>query len=60
MATHSQGQRNLAGYSPWGCKESDATQHVCISYWRIEGMQLKCKRPQYKEPQCYFEVELPL
>ena len=21
----SQGQRNLVGYSPWGCKESDTT-----------------------------------
>ena len=21
----SQGQRNLVGYSPWGCKESDMT-----------------------------------
>ena len=23
----SHGQRSLAGYSPWGCKESDATGH---------------------------------
>ena len=40
MATHfvllpgeSHGQRNLAGYSPWGHKESDmteVTEHVCI------------------------------
>ena len=22
------GQRNLAGYSPWGCKESDLTQQL--------------------------------
>ena len=22
----SHGQRNLAGYSPWGCKESDITE----------------------------------
>ena len=22
----SHGQRNLAGYSPWGCKESDTTE----------------------------------
>ena len=21
------GQRSLAGYSPWGCKESDMTEH---------------------------------
>ena len=33
MATHSSilaekshGQRNLTGYSPWGCKESDTTE----------------------------------
>ena len=24
----SHGQRSLAGYSPWGCKESDATEHA--------------------------------
>ena len=22
------GQRNLAGYSPWGCKESDTTERL--------------------------------
>ena len=41
MATHSsilagesQGQRSLAGYSPWGSKESDMTErlsmHACM------------------------------
>ena len=24
------GQRSLAGYSPWGCKESGMTKHTCI------------------------------
>jgi len=24
----SHGQRNLAGYSPWGCKELDTTEHA--------------------------------
>ena len=24
----SHGQRSLAGYSPWGCKESDVTEHT--------------------------------
>ena len=24
----SHGQRSLAGYSPWGCKESDMTEHI--------------------------------
>ena len=35
MATHSvilaqktQGQRSLAGYSPWDCKESDTTERL--------------------------------
>ena len=23
-----QGQRSLEGYSPWGCKESDMTEHL--------------------------------
>ena len=26
----SHGQRGLAGYSPWGCKELDATEHAGI------------------------------
>ena len=25
----SQGQRSLVGYSPWGCKESNATEVTC-------------------------------
>ena len=29
LACRCHGQRNLAGYSPWGCKESDTTEHVC-------------------------------
>ena len=24
------GQRSLVGYSPWGHKESDSTEHTCI------------------------------
>ena len=37
MATHSvflpeesHGQRSLVGYSPWGCKELDMTEHTCM------------------------------
>ena len=26
----SHGQRSLAGYSPWGCKESHTTEHVFL------------------------------
>ena len=28
----SHGQRNLAGHSPWDCKNSDMTETACISY----------------------------
>ena len=27
LPVKSHGQRNLAGYSPWGCKESDMTKY---------------------------------
>ena len=27
----SHGQKNLVGYSPWGCKESDTTERVTLS-----------------------------
>ena len=28
LAYQSHGQRNLAGYSPWGCKNSHTTEHI--------------------------------
>ena len=28
----SHGQRSLAGYSPWGCKESDTTEWLTLSF----------------------------
>ena len=31
----SQGQTTLAGYSPWGCKESDMTEQLSLSVWLI-------------------------
>ena len=30
-------QRSLLGYSPWGCKESDRTEHMTLN---IQGMHL--------------------
>ena len=30
MATHSHGQRSLAGYSPWGPKELDTTEGLTL------------------------------
>ena len=28
------GQRNLVGYGPWGCKESDMRKHLSISIFQ--------------------------
>ena len=28
------GKRSLVGYSPWGHKELDSTEHACTSYFR--------------------------
>ena len=29
------GQRNLAGYSPWGCKEWDRTERLTLSLFHF-------------------------
>ena len=47
MATHSvflpgefYGQRSLASYSPWGCKESDTTEQLTGTYTHISSYRL--------------------
>ena len=40
MPGESHGQRNLAGYSLWGCKDSDtteATEHACTLIQQKKG-----------------------
>ena len=34
------GQRSLAGYSPWGCKEQDMTEQLTLSlsFWRMKRL----------------------
>ena len=32
-------QRNLAGYSSWGCKGSDTTEHTHTEAWRAVSME---------------------
>ena len=51
MATHSRflpgkphGQRNLAGCSPWGCKESDTTERLSSSSSSSSMMCAKAQR----------------
>ena len=54
MATHSvflfrkfHGQRSLAGYSPWGYKQSDTTEQLTLSlsntgYILYDSIYMKC------------------
>ena len=32
LAGEFHGQRSLAGYSPWGCKESDMTERLILHF----------------------------
>ena len=33
------GQKNLAGYSPWGCEKSDTTEHIKYYYQQRKPRQ---------------------
>ena len=37
------GQRSLAGYSPWGCKESDMTEHACMHLYIMSFAHFFCQ-----------------
>ena len=39
LPRESHGQRSLAGYSPWGCKESDTTEQLTLS---LTPLNLSC------------------
>ena len=48
----SQGRRSLAGYSPWGCKESDATERLDFTLLReVERRHAGCHFESAKSPQ---------
>ena len=40
LTGESHGQRSLAGYSPWGCKESDMTDQLIHTYTQGEGSSI--------------------
>ena len=42
-------QKNLAGYSPWGCRESDMNENVCAPPNPPPHRSL-CARPTYAPP----------
>ena len=59
----SHGQRSPAGYSPWGCENSDTTemtQHACVLSWAgltAPGSCFWCLNSQYN---CLFLLPFPL
>ena len=40
----SHGQRSLAGYSPWGCKESDMTERRSLTHRHVKGERSQPER----------------
>ena len=52
-----QGQRSLAGYSPWGCKESDMTEKLTPYHkfvWTLQGERTHCSTVEVaKASACY-------
>ena len=57
------GWRSLAGYSPWGHKESDATEHTCMhactlwGIWWGWGEDLSCCKQELAERMCVSHAE---
>ena len=50
----SHGQWSLASYSPWGCKESNMTEHTCS--WIAEGQTHKKQLcTLFREPESIWE-----
>ena len=53
LAGKSHGQRSQMGYSPWGCKESDTTEHNIVSpdSWSKKGyFRISTTPPSIKTP----------
>ena len=47
------GQRSLAGYSPWGCKESDTTEGLSLSADREDAGSIPGLERCPREGNCY-------
>ena len=43
------GQRSLAGYSPWGLKESDMTEQLKHTLTKVYFLELKWNEPLIQE-----------
>ena len=56
----SHGQRSLAGYSPWGHKESDTTEQLSKQAFNIEVEQTqKLFKPDWGFKPLFFKVPVP-
>ena len=56
----SHGQRSLAGYSPWGHKESDTTEQLSKQAFSIELEQTqKLFKPDWGFKPLFFKVPVP-
>ena len=51
LPAKSHGQRSLAGYSPWGCKKSDTTEHAHTPVIRMYSYTLGkgCSQKHFEE-----------
>ena len=57
--SESHGQRSLAGYSPWGCKESDTIERLHFSFSlqgyniaSLTSIHIYCYPLQFQPPNC--------
>ena len=56
---NSKERRSLAGYSPWGCKESEKTEHARTSQtprWSQVYESFIHTSPKLKQPRCHLIV----
>ena len=54
----SQGQRSLAGYSPWGCRESDTTERLTHTLGCRMKHNLYTKKLKYSSEHIVIYIEL--
>ena len=48
------GQRSLAGYSPWGHKESDRAE--CLTYFGFSAVTFMCSNSRRDYEQTFFQL----
>ena len=54
LSGEAHGQRSLSGYSPWGCKESDTTEGLTLSYLFVPYLCIVVCLPATLAPICWM------